>query len=231
MGETADPAGELTARNSRAAGRGMLHCFVGPTGGGKTTVSQTLVKTCPERYTFSISVTTRLPRPNEVPGESYHFIGRTEFEQRVRDGLFFEWEEVHGNLYGTLRKTLDEAFRSSRDLLLDVDIKGALKFKCAFPQHALIYFLLPPSFEVLRARLLARGPVGRAELERRFLTARREYQTLLSLAREPGRVDYVIVNDLFDQTVQTVEAIILAEQARAFRISEKDLQGLCRVPV
>jgi guanylate kinase len=178
---------------------------------------------------LSISATTRTPRENERDGSSYFFLSREAFRAKAAAGEFFEWEEIHGNLYGTLRSTVDEALERGHDLLLDIDIRGALNFKRALPNSTVIVFLVPPSIEVLKKRLLARGKISEQELQTRLGTAEREYQQLLELQDKPGAIDYFVVNDSVEDTYALLNAIVAAERARLIRMKQSDIRAICHV--
>ena len=206
---------------------GMLLCMIGPAGGGKTTFTQRLLAHQHDSLHLSVSVTTRTARPNERDGSSYFFVTRPEFEAKIQRGEFFEWEEIHGNHYGTLKATVDQALSGNSDLLLDIDIKGALRFKKALPLNTVVVFLVPPSVAILKSRLQARGSITPTELATRLGTAEREYRTLLELADQPGAVDYFVVNDVAEETYQTLQAIVSAERVRLIRLSKDDVRSIC----
>ncbi len=208
---------------------GMVLCLVGPAGGGKTTFCHRLLQEFPNDMRLSISATTRPPRPGERDGVSYYYLTEQEFKSRVEAGKFFEWEEIHGRRYGTLQETVDSAIQTGKDLLLDIDIKGALNFKRRLPEHTVLTFLVPPSPEVLKSRVLGRGGVSPSELDVRLRTAAQEYSQLLSLADKPGAVDYFIVNDVADATYETLRSVVLAERTRLIRLKKADVQAVCRL--
>jgi guanylate kinase len=139
---------------------GILYCLIGPAGSGKTSLCERLLAEFGDAVRYSTSVTTRAPRPGEIPGKSYHFVTREEFEDARARGEFFEWEEVHGNLYGTRLSTLTDCIKSGIDLLLAIDIRGALKVRESFPFNAVLTFLVPPSVEELIARVTARNQIS-----------------------------------------------------------------------
>lgn len=207
---------------------GVLFCFIGPSGGGKTTLVSRLL----EDYTdlsLSISATTRAPREGEVNGESYVFLSRSEFEKKIKAGEFFEWEEIHQQLYGSFRSTITSAIDGGRDLLLDIDIKGALTFKKHFPRNIVIVFVLPPDPETLVERITRRSGLGEEELARRLETARQEYLLLLDIAEVPGQVDYFVINDDLRHTYEHICKIVDAERTRLHRMDLQYLHELCRV--
>ena len=179
--------------------KGRLIVFAAPAGGGKSTVIQKLRERHPH-WTFSVSATTRQPRPGEEHGREYHYLSRTEFVRRVNAGEFLEHEEVHGELYGTLIAPTRERLERGETVIFDLDVKGALNVKQFFPE-SLTIFLLPPSREALRERLTKRSTEPPELIERRLTRADME----LSLAPQ---FDVQIVNDDLQQTVNEVDAAI-----------------------
>lgn len=209
--------------------KGILFVLVGPTGCGKSTFCERLVRDYPETLQYATSATTRPPRANEVAGKSYHFMSRDEFLDRRSKGEFFETEETHGNLYGTLRATLENGINAGKDLLFQIDIRGALNFKKHFPNNTVTLFIIPPSFDALKERLKGRGTVDPAELQRRFGTAREEYQSLLALNGEPGKIDYLVVNNDLDEAYESVRCIVFAERYRYHRMDRASVERFCTV--
>ncbi len=210
--------------------KGILFVLVGPTGSGKSTFCTRLIAENPDTLQYSTSATTRPPRPGEIPGKSYHFMERDEFERRRASGEFFETEETHGYLYGTLRSSLENGINAGKDLVFQIDIRGALNFKRHFPNNTVTLFIIPPSFDELKVRLKGRGTVDPEELQRRFTTARDEYEALLQLNGDPGKVDYLIVNNDLDEAYKTVRAIVLAERSRYLRIDRASVEQFCEIP-
>jgi len=183
----------------------MLIVISAPSGGGKTTVTRALLAEDPS-LGYSISTTTRPPRPGETEGRDYYFVAREEFQRRIAEDEFLEWAEVHGNLYGTRREPVERLLSSSRDVVLDVDIQGAMSLKRASPGAVLI-FLVPPSVEALHERLDARGQDSDDVIARRLRAAGDE------MSAAP-RFDYLVVNDRLDAAVAAVRAVIAAERCR-----------------
>lgn len=179
-----------------------------PSGVGKTTVARKLVEAS-DQLLFSVSATTREPRPGERPGIDYHFVRRADFEAMIENGELLEWAEVHGELYGTPSMNLEQAERAGSLLILDIDVQGARLIGENRPDSVTI-FLLPPSFEALMQRLRARGSEGPKELRRRLSTAKAELA-------EIDAFRYVVVNDELDDTVREIQAIITAERRRLDR--------------
>ena len=176
-----------------------------PSGGGKTTIARELLARRDD-IGYSVSCTTRLPRSGETDGKDYYFLSRGEFEAARERGDFAEWAEVHGRLYGTLRREVDRVLRSGRHVLMDIDVQGALQFHGAFPQSVLV-FVLPPSADVLLTRLKARKTESREALLTRLRSA-------LDELRAVDQYEYVVVNDDLAQAVARVGAIVDAEVAR-----------------
>ncbi len=176
-----------------------------PTGGGKTTIGRRLVER-DGAIRFSVSHTTRSPRPGERDGVDYHFVGRETFEATAARGEFFEWAEVHEHLYGTHRSEAEAASREGKDLLLDIDVQGGLQVKEKRPDAVLV-FILPPSLEELLRRLEKRAGEPGFDLRRRLRTAMRELDTC-------GSYDYTILNKDLDEAVGQVRCILEAARLR-----------------
>lgn len=204
-------------------------CLVGPGGSGKSTFMSYLLRDFAGTVARPVSTVSRAPRPGEIDGQSYHFVSRADFEAWAAQGKFFEWEEVHGNLYGRLQSTIDKALEGSSDLVVDIDIRGALNYKKRLPLNTVICFLVPPSAQALRERMLKRGGVDENEVQVRLKTAQREYDKVLSVMSDPSAVDYVVVNDQEAVAYAQVRAIFEAERARIGRIKPDALRRLCMI--
>src|SRR5882757_569663 len=170
-----------------------------PSGGGKTTIARALLARRPE-LGYSVSCTTRAPRPGEVQGRDYYFMTRAEFIAERERGAFAESAEVHGNLYGTLRAEVERVLAGGQHVVMDIDVQGAVQFQRAFPQSVTI-FILPPSAEVLLERLKGRNTESAAQLAARLQSALQELQHV-------GEYEYVIVNDDLERAVASVESIL-----------------------
>ena len=182
---------------------GLLIVVSGPAGSGKGTVLSDLIKD--KNYRYSVSATTRAPRPGEVDGVNYHFLTREDFEARIEKGEMLEWTEYCGNYYGTPKKEAEAVLASGCNLLLEIEVEGARNVKREYPQ-AVTIMLLPPSFAVQEARLRGRG----TESEEKILA--RLSQTKNELARV-GDYDYVVYNHdgMADKTAEDIRAIVRAE--------------------
>jgi guanylate kinase len=186
---------------------GILFIISAPSGSGKSTLVSQLL-TLVEGLDFSISYTTRAPRGSEIDGREYHFTTRAEFERMVEANEFLEWAEVFGNYYGTARSALEHAREQGRDLLLDIDVQGALQIMQELPE-AVSIFVLPPSPQVLEMRLRNRSQAERmtveAIIERRLAEAQEELKQIWAYK-------YALVNDVLDQAATELRAIVLAER-------------------
>lgn len=188
--------------------KGLLLVVSAPSGAGKTTLCRLLIERL--SFRFSVSHTTRRPRPGEVHGRDYYFVSRQEFETLVREGAFLEWAEVHGNLYGTSMAEVERALSGEEDLLLDIDVQGASQVKRKLGGQAVFVFIMPPSLEELERRLRSRGTEDEETLARRLARAREE------IAYAPW-FDYVVVNDQVERAFSDLVAIIRAERCRPAR--------------
>lgn len=180
------------------AERGELFIVSGPSGSGKSSLCDALLKQSPNLY-LSISCTTREPRPGEADGREYHFLTRELFETERDDGAFLEWASVHENLYGTRKSDVEAALDSGRDILLEIDWQGAAQVAAEIPQVHRI-FILPPSIETLRQRLTSRGQDDDTVISRRVAAAESEMG-------HAGEAHYQIVNDRFDDALEEIQTI------------------------
>ena len=180
------------------ANRGHLYVIAAPPGAGKTSLLQALMRRRPA-LSFSVSCTTRAPRPHEQDGRDYHFISRGEFEQLIAAGEFIEHADVFGNLYGTRRAVVELALTKGRDLILEIDWQGARQVRERLPE-AIQIFILPPSWAELEARLRGRGTDSPGVIARRLAESKSE----MSHWRE---FDYIVVNREFGAALAELEAI------------------------
>jgi guanylate kinase len=190
----------------------VVYIISAPSGSGKSTLVGRL-RQCDPKLLFSISYTTRAPRGSEIDGENYHFISRDEFQRMIAAGEFLEYAEVFGNYYGTHRSYLDQARQRNRDLLLDIDVKGARQLKERIPD-AVTIFILAPSRDILEHRLRARSEDSESVIERRLREAAEEI-------RNYQQYDYVLVNHDVQDSVARLKAIVDAERIRRVRMEDE----------
>jgi len=188
---------------------GVIFILSAPSGAGKTTLIRRLMRVFPD-MALSVSYTTRACRSREAPGRDYHFVAQETFVGMRARGEFAEWAKVHGFLYGTPRRALEQKIRRGRDVLLDIDVQGARKIKRQYPR-AVSIFLLPPSWRELEKRLSLRGTDGREGIRRRLENARREIREIMGY-------DYGVVNREIRGALESLKSIIVAERLRISRI-------------
>jgi len=189
-------------------GVGLIFIISAPSGTGKTTLVKEVMQRLPG-LRFSVSCTTRLPRPNEKEGEDYHFVSHSTFQKMVEENEFLEWAEVLGNRYGTPRPDLKKLESEEMDLVLDIDTQGAKKVMKEMVQPVSIYFL-PPSLKVLRERLINRGVDSLEMTKFRLSNARRDME-------EAHGYHYVLINDKIEDAVEKLRCIIVAERCRRLK--------------
>ena len=180
--------------------KGRLFVISGPSGTGKGTICKELIKD--EKIRLSVSMTTRNPREGEVHGVSYYFATKEEFLQKIEAGGFLEYAEVFGNYYGTPKMEVLELLDEGIDVLLEIDVQGALQIKEVYPEAVLV-FILPPSMEELRARLTGRGTETQDVVERRLGEAAKE----ISYVKD---YDYAVINDDLEEAIDDVKTVIRA---------------------
>ena len=180
---------------------GDLYIVTAPSGAGKPTLVRLLLENDPG-IRVSVSDTTRAARAGERDGIEYHFVGVPEFLDKVRDGAFIEWAEVHGNYYGTSRSGIETALHAGQDVILEIDWQGAQQVRRLFPA-AIGVFILPPSVDELERRLCARATDTAGTIARRVAAAREEM-------RHVGEFDYVIINDDLQRALQDLLAVVVA---------------------
>ena len=189
-----------------------VYIISAPSGSGKSTLVNQVRRIVP-RLKFSISYTTRAPRAGEQNGREYYFVSRAEFEEMVRKGDFLEYADVFGNYYGTACRFLREAEQEGKDLLLDIDVQGAAQIKDRI-HEAVSIFVLPPNRRELEKRLRNRSLDAEEVIQRRLITASREIENYY-------KYDYILVNDRLEESVETLESILLAERLKRSEIREQ----------
>ena len=179
---------------------GILFILSAPSGAGKTTICSQVFKRVPQ-LVFSVSYTTRPPRSGERPGIDYYFVSRNEFERKIEDDQWAEWARVHDNYYGTSAEFLDSALARQETVLLDIDVQGAAQIRKRYPGCVTI-FIMPPSMEVLQARLEARQTDDPAIIQKRLANAAKEIA-------QKGLYHHIIVNDDLQTAVDEMVSLIL----------------------
>jgi guanylate kinase len=192
--------------------KGIFIVVSAPSGAGKSSLCQRLMQAYPE-IKFSVSYTSRPPRPNEVNGKDYHFISRKEFKDRIDQGEFVEWVENYGHLYGSSRNVMKEFIQDGRDLLLDIEPRGAKKIKQEF-KGGIYVFVLPPSRSELLKRLEKRGHETDEVIQKRFRQAENEL-------KEISWYDYVIFNEDLETAVNQLISIYTAEKCKRSRLQNE----------
>ena len=185
--------------------KGKLFVISGPSGVGKNTILNRVVLES-EHVRYSVSATSRAPRPGETPGSSYFFVSRARFEEMIAQDELLEYAEYVGNYYGTPLAPIREAMAQGMDVVMDVEVIGAKKIKARVPEAVLV-FVATSSMEMVRQRLEKRGDVSPKAMEERLERATWEYS-------QAGSYDYIVLNDDVDQAVQELQAIMLAEKCK-----------------
>lgn len=191
---------------------GQLIIVSAPSGSGKDTVVKKLMEKSTAPIWVSVSATSRQPRNGEVEGKDYYFLSKDDFKEKIDEGFFLEYAEYAGNYYGTPKKYIKEKLDQGIDVILIIEIQGAKKVKEMLPESLLI-FIMPPSLKTLVKRLKRRGTDSNEKIIERFHTAYKEIN-------EVTKYNYVVVNDILDDAVDKVDAIIKAEKCRVDRIEE-----------
>lgn len=195
--------------------KGLLLVISGPSGAGKGTICKALLDN--NEFWLSVSATTRQPREGEIDSKNYFFITKDEFKQRIEKDDFLEYAEVYGNYYGTPKSNVLKMLESGKDVILEIDIQGALKVKEAF-REGIFIFILPPSMEELKQRIIRRGSETPESLMTRFKSAYKEINYV-------SKYSYAVVNDTVEEAVKKIESIVVAERCRVDRIKDTILNS------
>ena len=195
--------------------KGLLIVISGPSGTGKGTICRELISK--NKLWMSVSATTRSPRKGEVDGVNYHFFTEETFKAKVKKKDFLEYAKVYGNYYGTPKSEVLKAIDEGKDVVLEIDIQGALKVKEAYPKGVFI-FILPPSMEELKNRIIKRGSETPESLMTRFKSAYKEINYV-------SKYNYAVINDTIECAVKKIENIITAERCRVDRIKDEILSS------
>ena len=185
--------------------RGNLFVFSGPSGVGKGTLRKKLFELVPDLY-YSVSVTTRKPRKEELEGHDYFFIDEETFRDYIKANKFAEWAKVHGDYKGTLVSTIDKALAEDHDMVLEIDVQGAMQIRERYPEGIFI-FIVPPSWDELENRLRGRKTEKEDDLKKRLEDARTEME-------QAKYYDYMVVNNQLEKAVEELKAIIVSERCR-----------------
>jgi len=191
---------------------GQIIVISSPSGGGKGSVIAGLLKNDSKSRWLSVSTTSRPPRTNDIPGETYNFVSKEEFEKLIQEDYFLEYTNYVGNYYGTPKGPIKDKIDKGIDVILEIEIEGASNIKKLIPE-ALFIFIMPPSLKTLVKRLKNRKTDSKDKIIERFHTAYKEIN-------EVTKYNYVVVNDVLDDAINKVEAIIKAEKCRVDRIEE-----------
>lgn len=197
--------------------KGILFILSGPSGVGKGTVRKALFDQSTD-LRYSISMTTREPREGEVDGVDYFFKSRDEFEGLIEEGQLIEHAEYVGNYYGTPRQYVEQTLEEGKDVFLEIEVQGALKVRENFPQGVFI-FLIPPSLEELKDRIVSRGTETEDKVKNRLLAAKEEIDMM-------DAYDYVVVNDEIDHAVSKVQSIVTSEHCKRERVANQFKKAL-----
>lgn len=184
---------------------GNLYVITAPSGAGKSSLVSSLLNQ-DQRLSLSISHTTRQPRGQEKNGKEYWFTDTNHFKEMIERQLFIEWAQVHDNYYGTSRKGIQDALEQGNDIVLEIDWQGALQIKNIFP-YAVLIFILPPSWDELKNRLIKRGEDAAESIENRLANAKLEI-------KQAKKFDFVIINASFDTALSELSSIIQTQRLR-----------------
>ena len=188
--------------------KGLLLVVSGPSGAGKGTICKALLNKN-DKIKLSVSATTRKPRNGEVHGVNYFFLEKEEFTTMIENGEFLEYAQIYDNFYGTPKSAIIECLEKGQDVILEIEMQGAKQIKEVYPEGVFI-FVLPPSLEELKSRIVGRGTETQEEIEKRFSCALEEINQIVNY-------DYFIVNEDIEKSVNDVEAIIASEKNKVIR--------------
>ena len=193
--------------------KGMIIIVSAPSGAGKTSICDALIKS-DKNIVYSVSTTTRTPRKGEKNGREYFFVDDKKFKEMVKKNMFVEWAKVHDHFYGTSKKVLEQTINKGKDILLDIDVQGAVKIKKQY-KDALMIFITTPTLKILKERLIKRNKDSMSVIKTRLENAKKELTYL-------PKYDYLILNDKLDKSIEQAKSIICAE-----RLSIKRNKNIC----
>ncbi len=194
--------------------KGMIIIVSAPSGAGKTSICDALIES-DKNIVYSVSTTTREPRKGEKNGKEYYFVNDSDFKKMVKEKMFVEWAKVHDHFYGTSKKVLEQTINKGKDILLDIDVQGAVKIKKQY-KNALMIFITTPTLKVLKERLIKRNKDSLEVIKTRVENAKRELTYL-------PKYDYLILNDKLDESIKQAKSIICAERLSIKR--NKNIRG------
>ncbi len=183
--------------------KGMIIIVSAPSGAGKTSICDALIES-DKNISYSVSTTTRLPREGEKNGKEYFFVDEKTFKSMVKKNMFAEWAVVHNNFYGTSKKILEQTINKGKDILLDIDVQGALKIKKQY-KDALMIFITTPTLKILKERLIKRNKDSLDVIKTRIKNAKKELTYV-------SKYDYLVLNDKLDVSIEDVKSIIRAQR-------------------
>ncbi len=195
--------------------KGLLLVISGPSGTGKGTICKDLVKNN-DTISLSVSATTRRPRDGEVEGKSYFFKTKDEFESMIKNNEFLEYASIYSNYYGTPKKVIFDELEKGRDVILEIEMQGAMQIKSVYPE-AVFIFILPPSLQELKNRIIGRGTETKEQIETRFSSAFNEIKLI-------SDYDYFIFNNVVEKSSQDIEKIIEVEKNKVKRYKKEVLE-------
>lgn len=181
--------------------KGLLVIISSPSGGGKSSIIHKILKKYPKQFVYSISATTRKPRPGETKGKDYFFLSEEQFRNDINNNLFLEWENVHGYLYGTPKTYIEKCIDEGKYVLLDIDVNGALRVARNYPERTITIFVSPPSIDELIERLRNRKTDSDGEINKRLERIPMEIE-------KAKQFNHIVINDQLDRTVEEVVRII-----------------------
>ena len=194
--------------------KGMIIIVSAPSGAGKTSICDALIKS-DKNIVYSVSTTTRDPRKGEKNGREYYFVDDSNFKKMVKKNLFVEWAKVHDHFYGTSKKVLEQTINKGKDILLDIDVQGAVKIKKQY-KDALMIFITTPTLKILKERLIKRNKDSMDVIKTRLENAKKELTYL-------PKYDYLILNDKLDESIEKAKSVICAERLSIKR--NKNISG------
>ncbi|MDD7183522.1 guanylate kinase [Peptostreptococcus porci] len=192
--------------------KGLLIVISGPSGAGKGTICKKLVEKH-EKISLSVSATTRKPREGEIEGVSYYYKSKSEFENMIDNDEFLEFAKIYENYYGTPKKTIFDEISKGNDVILEIEMQGAMQVKKSYPE-AVFVFILPPSLSELKSRIVGRGTETNAQIEMRFNSAYNEIKLV-------GEYDYFVFNNVVEKSVEDIEKIIMSEKMKVIRYKDE----------